>query len=289
MPDSVEGSAVRFGLGLLISGAIGVLAYHRDALSKSGVLGAVLVGTSIFGFGGWVWGVLLIVFFLSSSLLSKYKSAAKARLAEKFSKGHRRDLGQTLANGGVGAGIALAFFLYPDPRLLAAFVGAMAAVNADTWATELGVLSRRFPRLVTTWKEVEPGTSGGVSWTGTLAALAGSLVIGLFVFLLLALDGIFKGSASTLLELGGWLDGVRFVPSAILGGLAGSFFDSLLGATVQTIYYSSARQKETEKRVENDGAPNVYLRGWPWLGNDHVNLASSCVGALVGAVTWWLM
>jgi uncharacterized protein (TIGR00297 family) len=274
----------QLALGFVISGLIGIVAYRRQSLSKSGVAGAVIVGTIIFGCGGWVWGLLLIAFFVLSSLLSHYKKAAKERLAEKFAKGHRRDLGQALANGGAGALIALAHLFYPGPVMLAAFVGAMATVNADTWATELGVLSRRPPRLVTTWRTVDPGTSGGVSALGTLASLAGALALGLTTTGFVAIDGLMGGAVNTTLGSDGVLGGALLVPSAVLGGLTGSLFDSLLGATVQAIYYSPARRQETEKRFDPGGVPNVHVRGWRWLGNDGVNFISSLVGALVGAL-----
>ncbi len=134
--------------------------------------------TLIFAAGGWVWGALLITFFVLSSLLSRYRAQFKAGLAEKFAKGSQRDLGQVLANGGMGALLALAHAWLPHPVVLFAFAGAMATVNADTWATELGVLARRSPRLITTGRPVEPGTSGGISLPGTLATLAGGLRLG---------------------------------------------------------------------------------------------------------------
>ena len=276
-------------VGLVLSGLIGIAAYRRGSLSRSGVVGALIVGTIIFGCGGWVWGLLLIAFFVLSSLLSHYQEAAKAGLADKFAKGHRRDLGQALANGGVGALIALASLFYPHPAMLAAFVGAMAAVNADTWATELGVLSKRPPRLLTTWQTVEPGTSGGISAPGTLASLAGALAIGLAALALGAIDGLLGGPINATLGSDGILGGALLIPSAVAGGLAGSLFDSLLGATAQAIYYSPTRRKETEKRVDPDGTPNVRVRGWPWLGNDAVNLISSLLGSLVGALVGTLI
>ena len=85
-------------VGLILSMAIGYAGYRQGALSRSGVLGATLVGTLIFGLGGWEWGLVLIAFFVSSSLLSRYRGREKEALAEKFAKGSRRDLGQTLAN-----------------------------------------------------------------------------------------------------------------------------------------------------------------------------------------------
>jgi uncharacterized protein (TIGR00297 family) len=258
----------QLGLGLLFSVVIGGLAFWRRSLSASGWLGAVLVGTLTFGFGGWAWGLTLITFFVTSSLLSRYKEALKERrAAEKFAKGGRRDILQTLANGGLGALCALLYALLGQPpALLAAFVGLMATVTADTWATELGVLSRGRPRLVTSGRPVEPGTSGGVSAVGTGAAALGALLIGLTMFALLRLFGAFAPA---------WV-----VPAALLGGLGGALLDSLLGATVQAIYaYPDGR--ETERRSDREGRPTRFLRGWPWLSNDLVNLISSLGGALL--------
>ncbi len=276
-------------VGLAISVLIGTLAYWRKSLSKSGVLGAILIGTTIWGAGGWTWGVLLIVFFVLSSALSHFKAAAKSTVAEKFDKGGQRDLGQTLANGGVGALLAVASLGWPDPRWLVAFVGAMATVNADTWATELGVLSRRPPRLITSGRVVEPGTSGGVSPLGTMATLAGALVIGLTGMLLVWIDGVIGGPLNALPDAAGRWEGVRLLLPAVLGGVCGSLFDSLLGATVQAIYYSPKRGKETEKKIDPDGTPNEHRRGWRWLNNDWVNAFSSAVGALIAVLGWQIV
>ncbi|MGH2830175.1 MAG: DUF92 domain-containing protein [Actinomycetota bacterium] len=262
--------ALRLFAGMLLSTLIGYLGYRREALTRSGWLGAVLIGASLFGFGGLDWGLLLIAFFGSSSLLTRYKESAKAEVAEIFAKGGPRDLSQALANGGVAAAAAIWFGIavsHSEPaehtrHLLAAGVGAFAEANADTWATELGVLARCKPRLVTTGRVVAPGTSGGVTWFGTLAGLGGAALIG-------ALAAAFHGD---------W----RLLPVGTIAGLAGSLFDSLLGATVQGIYYSDQRGKETEKPIDREGTPNRRLRGWRWMTNDLVNLLSTSVGAMVG-------
>jgi len=258
-------------VGLLLSSAIGGLAFRRGSLSASGVGGAMLVGTPIFGFGGWVWGLTLITFFVSSSALSHYKAAAKHELAEKFAKGHRRDLGQTLANGGAGMLLAVAYAIWDEPVLFAAFLGAMATVTADTWATELGVLSPTPPRLVTTGRMVEVGASGGVSRLGTLAAASGALTIGLAALAFLLMGG------------GKFQEYEWVIPVALIGGLLGSLADSLLGATVQAIYYCPVCAKETEKALHGCGAPTQRQRGWRWLDNDWVNFISSLAGALTAA------
>jgi uncharacterized protein (TIGR00297 family) len=253
----------RLLLGLILSVVIGYAGYRREALTRSGWLGAVIVGTSIFGFGGLDWGLLLIAFFVSSSLLTRYKESAKVAAAEAFAKGGPRDLGQALANGGVAAAIALLSILTGEARLLfAAFVGAVAEANADTWATELGILARQQPRLITNGRAVPAGASGGVTGFGTLSGLGGAALIG-------GLAALFRGDGRLLLV-------------GAIAGLAGSLFDSLLGATVQAIYYSDKRGKETERPIDRDGSPNRHLRGWRWMNNDVVNLLGTTVGSLIG-------
>ncbi|HUT20992.1 MAG TPA: DUF92 domain-containing protein [Anaerolineae bacterium] len=270
----------RLLLGVALSGAVGLLAYRRGSLSRSGVAGALIAGSCIFGFGGWVWGVLLILFFASSSLLSRYRAADKSAVAQQFAKGGRRDAWQALANGGVCAVLAIAYWLHEVPLLWGAFVGSMGAVTADTWATELGVLAKRRPRLVTTWQPVATGTSGGVSLLGMAATLAGSVSIGASATLLLAVSRTLGGNGP------GGSGALSLILPAVLGGIVGAFVDSVMGATIQAVYYSEERQKETEKRSELDGTPNRYLRGWSWVTNDVVNLTSALVGALVGGLVF---
>jgi len=268
--------------GLILSGLVGGLGYWRRALSASGLVGAVLVGTVIFGLGGWVWGLLLITFFVSSSWLSHYRQAAKERIADKFAKGSRRDLGQALANGGLGAALAVAFAIDPHPLLLAAFLGVMGTVNADTWATELGVLSRVPPRLITTGQEVTAGASGGVTWLGLWASVAGALLIGAMATALTQAASLIRGS--------GWqVEAVAYPLLAVTGGLAGSLVDSLLGATVQGIYYCDFCEKQTERRVHGCGRRTRLVRGREWLNNDVVNLAASAAGGLTAVVLAWLV
>ena len=70
-------------------------------------------------------------------------------------------------------------------------------------------------------------------------------------------------------------------------GLAGSLIDSLLGATVQAIYYDPQREKETEKMMYDDqGSPLPPVRGWVWMNNDVVNFTASVCGALAAAGLW---
>ena len=292
---------LRLVVGLAFSSIVGVLAYQRKSLARSGIAGAVITGTMIFGLGGIVSGLLLITFFVTSSVLSHYKAMRKQIVAQQFEKGGQRDLAQALANGGAAAFFAAcsgAALLQTASTAVVAvcfagLAGALATANADTWATELGVLSRTHPRMIThPLQVVAPGTSGGVTSLGLLAAVGGALLIGLVNLLLQQLSaGLFSDQPTPWLVLYNWApppptfgQAVTLLVAALIGGVAGTLIDSLLGATCQAIYFSERRQKQTEKRVERDGTPNRLLRGWTWLNNDWVNFISTLCGAAISAL-----
>lgn len=280
--------------GFSLAAAIALAAWKVNSLNAQGALAAVLLGTVIFGLGGLGWAILLIAFFVSSSLLSRLFRRRKMGLDEKFSKGSQRDAAQVAANGGIAGLFVLLHVLLPGAAWpWAAFAGALAAANADTWATELGVLSPDTPRLITTGQPVERGTSGGISRFGTLAAMSGAMVIALFAVL------FWQGHILTLQHgAPGWLartlgsdaPPLTLLPAAVwfaaitLAGLAGSLLDSLLGATVQAIYFCPACQKETERYpLHSCGTPTTRLRGWPPMNNDMVNTLCTLAGALLAA------
>ncbi len=251
-------------LGFLLAIVIAFLAYKARSLNQSGAVAAAFTGTIIFGVGGWQWAVLLLTFFITSSALSRAFKKRKQGLDEKFSKGHERDAGQVFGNGGIATFFAALHYFFPDsPLPWLGFAASLAAVNADTWATELGVLNPNPPRMITNLtKVVEKGTSGGISIVGTLASLTGSALIA------------FLASFMT----GDW----SLLPVVTFAGLAGSLFDSLLGGTVQAMYFCPTHQKETEKHpLHTCGTPTTHIRGWTWLDNDWVNFACGAFGVAV--------
>ncbi|MEW6505612.1 MAG: YbhB/YbcL family Raf kinase inhibitor-like protein [Chloroflexota bacterium] len=265
-------SLIQIGVGFGLALVISLAAYALRSLSRSGALAATLLGTAVFGLGGLPWAVLLLGFFISSSLLSRLFRRRKQSVEEKFSKGSRRDAAQVAANGGIAGLLALIQVIFPaSPVPWLAAAAALAAANADTWATELGVLSPLLPRLITTGKVVEKGTSGGLTPLGTLAALGGAAWIALLAVL-------FPPATFNLSAL--------FVFGLVtLAGLLGSLIDSLLGATVQAIYTCPQCAKETERHpLHSCGTPTRLVRGWRWLDNDGVNAACTLSAAGIAAL-----
>jgi len=246
------------GAGLVF--AVG--AYMLRFLTAAGALAGGGLAASLIGLGGWDWAVPALAFFVLSSLLSEVGKRRKASTEVLTEKGARRDIGQVLANGGVGWALLLVYAFDPAPIWYWGFLGAFAAATADTWETEIGTLSSLKPRLVTTWKPVPKGTSGAVSVVGTLGGLLGALVI--------------WGCAAVLAEGSETVASVAGAVAIAGGGLAASLIDSLAGATVQARYRDPVTGRETE-RTEG----GHLVRGWRWFRNDAVNGLCTFSGAAI--------
>lgn len=187
-------------------------------LDISGSLLALLFGVTIFYLGlgmNWFFIAVLVDFLVLSSLATHAKEDSKESL-----KGYEktRSWRNVVANGLVPVLVVVAYFLYKNvwgisqinaSIIVFAFVASVAAITADKFASEFGVLGQKEPIDLITKKRVKKGTSGGVTWFGTLMGLVASFLIGLTVF-----------------AVGGSIT-VFFI--VILSGMFGNFIDSLLG------------------------------------------------------------
>jgi uncharacterized protein (TIGR00297 family) len=204
-------------IGFVGSLLIAIVAYRKRSLSASGAVAVVIIGTLIYALSDIKWYGVLLAFFISSSLLSHRKKEAKQEVESLFAKTGTRDFMQVFANGGAGlVAILGAFIAAMEEGWYAFYIGSIAAVTADTWATEIGVLAKGKPRHIFTWRKVDPGTSGGVSGAGLAASFAGGTFIGgcACLFSLLAQEGV----------------NVHYVVAGAVGGMIGSLIDSAVGA-----------------------------------------------------------
>jgi uncharacterized protein (TIGR00297 family) len=251
-------------LALCIAGA----AKAVRALSWSGMVAATVVGFALFGFGGMPGAVALLLFFVTSSALSRVGKRRKEALA--FEKGGERDAGQVLANGGVATLMAFLLPCFPNTAWpVVALLGALATANADTWATEIGSLAKGKPRRITDLRPAETGESGAISVQGTLAAVAGAtLLAGIAFFWGLSVTG--------------------FV-AVTVGGVFGSLVDSLLGATIQEQFHDPYRARITERRLAENGTPLVRVRGLRGVNNDLVNCLATAAGALLSVFLYGIL
>jgi uncharacterized protein (TIGR00297 family) len=196
-----------------VTAAFAALAYALGMVSRAGVLGGLAVGTLVYACLGARGFAVLVLFVVGGSLLTRLGYRRKQRSGTAEAGGGRRGAKNALANGGVAVVCALLAALTPySESFAAAFVASIGAAFADTAESEIGQLSRRAPRLITTLSKVPAGTDGAISLPGTLAGLAAA---GLTAALGLTLKLVASPGAALIVAV-----------AAFLGTVA----DSLIGA-----------------------------------------------------------
>lgn len=188
---------------------VGLLTYIRGALDLFGSVFMVIMGIIIIFTAGFNWLLLIFAFLILSLFCTKYKHQYKKEIGVYEGT---RSVKNVISNGIVPFVMA-AFGNY------AGFVGSIAVATADTLASEVGVVDK-YPRLITNFKKVAPGTDGGVSPVGTAAGIIGAGIIGVFAYLL----GIVP-------------DPLNALEIAIISGTFGCFVDSILGAALESRNY----------------------------------------------------
>ncbi len=207
------GEHVRILSGFALAIGIAYIAFFVNWISLDATKAVIIVGTIVLGFGGWILAAALVFFFVASSILTTLGNRTEdSKNIDRPGIHKRRDGYQVWANGFWVTFFCILWFIFrTDSTLIAAFAS-VAGATADTWATELGTLKPGKTRLITTLETVEPGTEGGISLKGTMAAIVGAAYIGLFVF------------------ISGFVEPVRFFFIILVSGLAGCFLDSVIGA-----------------------------------------------------------
>ena len=249
----------------MVSAGVAGIAWFARTLTLSGLLAAWLVGVLILWGSGWEGGAALAAFFVSSNLVSRL--GAKTDLSSLDPKSDRRDAWQVLANGGPAAIAAVLPGAEPGLRLWLV-TASLAAAAADTWATAVGLRSRVPPRMWWLGSPVAPGTSGGVTLLGTVAAAAGAALV--------AGTGALTSGRLALLPVG------------TLIGFLGMIADSALGGLAQGRFHCPRCRQPSEWRVHRCGTTTRWVGGWPWLNNDGVNLLATGLATAAAWIAWQL-
>lgn len=260
--------------GLLLSGAVALASFRLRLLTVAGGLGAVAVGTLAFAIGGWPLWLLLMWFFGNSNVASKLmaRSAVKRNGGATASRKHSgpRALRQVLANSVPFLACALAYTATGEPWLLLLASGALAASTADTWASEVGVYSRRPPVNILTREPMQRGLSGGVSPLGLAATVVGAVTSAFLAMLLFHAFGYAIPTGP---------DAFFFI---IACGVVGSLVDSVLGVVMQAKYRCPNDAEGGLVETPPCGAQAALVSGYAWVTNDAVNLMSGIAVVLLG-------
>ncbi|KAJ2141483.1 hypothetical protein IW142_004835 [Coemansia sp. RSA 564] len=286
---------MRVYFAILLTSALCLGALKKRSLSATGVLAAAFVGLTTASNDNLLFTTVLLAFFISSSLWTKYQARQKMRLDPKFTTASQRDWKQVLCNGGIGSVISLVYQYYFDGRrpedlsiaerrlmtvLIWAYIGFYACCTADTWASEIGTLSSDWPVLITTWKTVPPGTNGGISKLGLMSSFAGGATVGLAADIALWAQYFYAFRS-------GALPRIPYVTVGSLLGTLGSVIDSLLGATVQASFLVDKRAVSDLTAAELQKRKDIkIISGSNILSNNMVNVVSSActTAAAVGLI-----
>ncbi|MDT3388997.1 MAG: DUF92 domain-containing protein [bacterium] len=236
---------------------IAIGAYLARALTAGGALCAFVMGVTVFWTTRAEGFLLFMLFFLSCNVvgkISKRLRKGKTEIAEK--KGHRRDVMQVVANGLMTTIAALLWFFTSKTVALIMFGAAVAEATSDTFAGEVGRLSKSGPVSIRNFRPVPVGMSGGVTFLGMVGAFLSSAMIAFCWYI--------------------WFQGVSVYAAVLvcLMGFAGAVMDSYLGASVQAHYVDPDTGMLTEND-EKDGRKLELAQGIRWVDNDMVNLMSN--------------
>jgi uncharacterized protein (TIGR00297 family) len=224
---SPQGAVQVVGLSL----ALGALAWALKAATPAAALTGAIINASLMftmvvpPLRPWNSGLVpVLTVLVLTSLATRFGRRRKERLgtAEKR-KG--RGAAQVAANLGMAA-------LMMDPLVQSALIdsrwlagvtftpgfalglAALAEAAADTVSSEVGQVLGGSPRMITTLRQVEPGTDGGITIAGTVAGMVAAGLVAFAGYL------AFHMRVSDMLA--SWT-----------GGVFGLFFDSLLGSTLE--------------------------------------------------------
>ncbi|MDX1582287.1 MAG: DUF92 domain-containing protein [Thermoanaerobaculia bacterium] len=212
---------------------LAVLGYFARSVSLSGMAGGFVLGSILIAFAGWQLYVVLLIFFIVGSVVTKLGYRRKEAMGLAQEEGGRRGFCHAFSNVGIASILALSIPASSiDPRLLwlAAFAS-LATATADTTASEIGQLYGRRAFLPLTFRRVPTGTEGAISYEGTVAGAIAAMGV--------AVAGI-------------WLLPFDLGPVIVVSTLAGS---AILGSWIESVAGSWNRKRE--QRVPN-GALNFF-------------------------------
>lgn len=255
-------------ISLLINALATYLAFKFKSLTKYGATTACIVGFLFMYLGGFASWILLIMLLVSSTVIEKgsllMKLKSPNQISSPTSEQSGRSAYQVLANSLLALLCLIVYSNSTNSVYYYLLVVAIAGSTADTWASEIGVLSSKKPRSLLTGKQMATGKSGGVTPLGLFASFWGSAFI-------VTLAVLFTDEVT----LNMWL------PLLLLGGFC-SLIDSILGLTVQVVYLDLETNKETEALPDSATASQFKrIKGLPGFDNSVVNIVSDLLTILI--------
>eukprot|EP00934_Nitzschia_sp_Nitz4_P005390 Nitzschia sp. Nitz4//scaffold21_size171442//77328//78239//NITZ4_002165-RA/size171442-processed-gene-0.50-mRNA-1//-1//CDS//3329542423//5380//frame0 len=269
---------------------------RKKSLTTTGAMAACSVGflSAVSGLRGFN----LLVFYQVGSTATKFKKELKTEMDGTLATTgtSARGPSQVLACSVIAVVLGLVHAIYCGPErpisfessgtgskgdeestlklassLTCAILAHHATCLADTLASEMGILSKSSPVLITQpWKQVPPGTNGGVTLEGFGWSALGGFILGCSSLLWDSVSGLAIPSPFTT---------VAFSSTC---GLVGSILDSLLGATIQETFYDAEAKLVYQSDDMHKPKSSKHVIGRNWLTNEQVNLVSVAITTALG-------
>ncbi len=238
-----------------------IFSYLKRQLTFRAIIAGLVVGMILYYCGGWLFLIVLYTFFISSVIISNikktYKNAVTAKIQEK---NNIRDCTQVFANSGLALIFALIYHFSKDQIYEIIVLILFACHNADTWASELGLLSKENPVFIVGFKKAQKGISGAITLTGIVGSFLGSFIIAILYL-------TFKGDIKN-----------TFLISIF--GFIGALIDSILGQFLQALYYDDKLNQFSEKKYSGNRM-NRKIKGCSMITNDVVNILAPFISVLL--------
>ena len=239
-----------------------IIVLKLKILDFIGTISSIFMGNLIYLVTG-IWGFILVIeFFIIGFICTRFRFKQKRRKGIAQEKGGIRSWENVVANGFAFSLFGTLYYLTSNELFLIGFITSIAIATGDTLATEIGLLSSKKPRLITNFKEVETGKSGGITVLGTIASILGIMII------------ILSSSVN------GFSFNTNILMISIIGAIFGTFIDSIIGATIQAQYFCNKCNKFTELSIHHE-QQNKLIKGFSFIDNNIVNLLSTLSGSMI--------
>jgi uncharacterized protein (TIGR00297 family) len=210
---ALEAPLQHLAFAFAISFILSLLALKAKIADESGLMSATLIGLITIVYTDIRYFIVLLTFYILGSAITKYKYNLKLERGIAEQSGGARGFANVFSNSLPALFFAMNYGVFKSEIFVLAFVASISTALGDTMASEVGKTADRV-YLITNFKRVEPGTSGGVSLIGEISALIGCFVVSLIAFAL-------------------GLIGIEGMITATILGFIGVHVDSVLGATLE--------------------------------------------------------